>query len=316
MAAISIRNIIKQTSAIQDLMTLSNVARASRRAESYETLAKNLSNHIHHNVVRIEKILGEQELTPADLSVRSRRAYQWLKYLKNQENLESHLDGLQRINLYLPTIRIQPRYKNYKVEFSFFHISSLYKIQAKSSQIQITAQESFTSAPDKVLIALLETALGKPAQPAGPLIQEYTFSARYRSAREDLEYLDIPHGVFARGSVHDLAASFSRVNRTYFNGEITPPHLIWNNRTTFRKFGHYQWDTDTVMVSRTLDQRQVPEYVVDFVMYHELLHKKLGAPLVSSRRRVHTKKFRALEAEFPRYEEAQKYLNKISRKRN
>ncbi len=167
MAAISIRNIVKQTSVIQDLMTLSNVARASRGAESYENLAKNLNNHIHHNVVTIENILGKQELTPADMSVRSRRAYQWLKYLDNQENLDTHLDSLQRINLYLPTIKIQPRYKNFKVEFSFFHIGSLYKIQAKSSQIQITAQENFISAPDKVLIALLETALGKPAQPAG-----------------------------------------------------------------------------------------------------------------------------------------------------
>ena len=316
MAAISIRNIVKQTSVIQDLMTLSNVAKASRGAESYENLAKNLSNDIHHNVETIQKILDQQELTPAGLSVRSRRAYQWLKYLDNQENLDAHLDSLQRINLYLPTIKVLPRFKKHKVDFSFFHIGSLYKIQASSSQIQITAQESFISAPDRVLIALLETALGKPAQAAGQLIQEYTFSPLYKAARENLEYLGIPQGGFACGSAHDLAASFSRVNRTYFNGEITPPHLIWNNRLTFRKFGHYQWDTDTVMVSRTLDQRQVPDFVVDFVMYHELLHKKLGAPLLNSRRRVHTKKFRELEAKFPRYEEAQKYLNKISRKRN
>ena len=106
MSVISIRNIIKQTSLIQDLMTLSNVAQASRGSESYENLFRNLSIHIHHNVLTIENILGEQKLTPADLSVRSRRAYQWLKYLKNQENLDAHLDSLQRINLYLPTVMI------------------------------------------------------------------------------------------------------------------------------------------------------------------------------------------------------------------
>jgi hypothetical protein len=316
MAAIPIRNIIKQTSAIQDMMTLSKVARASQESESYENLAKNLSYDIHHNVLTIEKILDQQEISPTNLSIRSRRAYQWLKFLDRQENLDSHLDSLQRINLYLPTIKVQPRYKKHKVEFAFFHLGSLYQIQGKSSQIQITAQESFTSAPDRVLLALLEIALGKPAQPAHRLIQEYTFSPGYRKVRENLEYLGIPHGGFACGSVHDLVKSFIRVNLSYFNEEISTPHLTWNNRLTVRKFGHYQWDTDTVMVSRTLDQRQVPEFVVDFVMYHELLHKKLGARLVNSRRRVHTRKFRELEAKFHKYEEAQNYLNNLSRKRN
>jgi hypothetical protein len=316
MAAISIRNIVKHTNDIQDLMTLSKVARASRGSEPYEDLAKNIKNAIHPNVISIEKILARQGITPAGLSVRSRRAYQWLKYLDNHENLDTHLDSLQRIILYLPTITIQPKYKKYKVEFAFFHLGSLYQIRRNSSHMQITVQESFTTAPDKVLIALLESALGKPVQTTRLLVQEFTFSSGYRTAREKLEYLGIPQGGFASGSVHDLRESFSRVNRSFFNGEISRPHLTWNNRLTVRKFGHYQWDTDTVMVSRTLDQHQVPEYVVDFVMYHELLHKKLGARLVNSRRMAHTRKFRQLEAQYPRYQEAQKYLNKISQKRN
>jgi predicted metal-dependent hydrolase len=105
------------------------------------------------------------------------------------------------------------------------------------------------------------------------------------------------------------------VNREYFNGKIQQPHLVWNNRVTKRKFGHYQWDTDTVMVSRSLDDPRVPEFVVDFVIYHELLHKKRGSVLVNQRRVVHSKSFREEESCFARYSEAQEYLNKLSQKK-
>jgi len=296
-------------------MTLTKVANASQAGDSFQFLTTDLTQSIRHAVAPINLILDQQEKSPADLAIRSRRAYQWLKHLDKQENLDSHLDALQRINLYLPAVKLLPKYRKYGVEFIFFHTSALFQIQGKSSLIQITAQESLTSAPDTVLTALLETALGKPSQSTRQHIQEYTFSPYYQSTREHLEYLGIPKGSFSKGSVHDLAESFKRVNLSYFGDEITDPHLVWNNRLTVRKFGHYQWDTDTVMVSRTLDQRRVPEFVVDYVMYHELLHKKLGARLVNSRRMVHTSRFHQEEAKFARLDEAQRYLNKISRKR-
>ncbi|MCD6426040.1 MAG: hypothetical protein J7L35_11130 [Anaerolineales bacterium] len=315
MPSISIQNIVKQTSVIQDLMTLRNVASASQAGDSFQALNEDLKQNIHHSVAAIDLVLDQQDTSPADLAIRSRRAYQWLKHLDKQENLESHLDALQRINLFLPAVKLLPKYKRFRVEFIFFHTSALFQIQGKSSLIQITTQESLTSAPDTVLIALLETALGRPSQSTRQQIREYTFSPYYQSTREHLEFLGIPKGSFAKGSVHDLAKSFKRVNLAYFGEQISEPHLVWNNRLTVRKFGHYQWDTDTVMVSRTLDQRRVPEFVVDYVMYHELLHKKLGARLVNSRRMVHTNLFHQEEAKFARLDEAQNYLNKKSRKR-
>ncbi len=296
-------------------MPLSKVASASQAANSYQTLFADLKYHVHHTAAAVDKILNRQDKNPADLAIKSRRAYQWLKFLDNQENLTAHLDALQRINLFLPAVILLPKYRSFGIEISFYHTSALFQIQGKSSLIQITAQESLTTAPDAVLIALLETVIGKPSQTARQQIRDYTFSPPYQSTQESLEYLGIPKGSFAKGTYHDLTESFNRVNRDYFSKQLSEPHLVWNNRLTVRKFGHYQWDTDTVMVSRSLDQRQVPEFVVDYVMYHELLHKKLGVRLVNSRRMVHTDLFREQERKFARFDEAQKFLNKISRKR-
>ena len=294
-------------------MTLSKVAVASQGGSSYQSLLGQIKGHIQFSVEKIDEALLHREISAADLAVRSRRAYQWLKFLEEDQNLDAHLDSLQRINLFLPAVKTLPRYRRYQVDFLFYHIGSLYKIQGRSSSIEIAAQEGLITAPDSILIALLETALGKPSQINRKKIRDYTFTSAYKASRENLEYLAIPRGSFSRGSVHDLAESFKRVNRAYFNDEIPIPHLVWNNRLTFRKFGHYQWDIDTVMVSRTLDHSQVPEFVVDYVMYHELLHKKLGARQAKSRRLVHTGKFREEEAKFARLKQAQDFINKLSK---
>jgi hypothetical protein len=67
------------------------------------------------------------------------------------------------------------------------------------------------------------------------------------------------------------------------------------------------------MVSRTLDQAQVPEFVVDFLMYHELLHKQHGIHWVNGRGLAHTRAFYADERRFERFEEAEEWLKKLAR---
>ena len=68
--------------------------------------------------------------------------------------------------------------------------------------------------------------------------------------------------------------------------------------------------TDTVMLSVTLDDAGVPDQVVDFVMYHELLHRVLGAPVVDGRVRAHTPEFRRRERAFPDYDRARSWLDR------
>jgi hypothetical protein len=90
--------------------------------------------------------------------------------------------------------------------------------------------------------------------------------------------------------------------------------LIWNQALTGRKFGHYGRSTDTVMLSVSLDSPAVPEFVLDFVMYHELLHKKHGIPVVNERRVVHSAAFRAEERKSADYHEADRVLNELARR--
>jgi predicted metal-dependent hydrolase len=90
------------------------------------------------------------------------------------------------------------------------------------------------------------------------------------------------------------------------------PTLSWNRTLTARKFGHYQPSRDTVMISVTLDDPGVPDYVVDFVVYHELLHKKYGSMNVNGRRLSHSPAFRAEERRFADYHEAERVIHELA----
>ena len=314
MTTLTIKKLIKRTTIIQEMMTLSQIQAASRSQETFQVYLNDLKMNLFESVNSLDRILQDREKSPADLSIRSRRAYQWIKNLSNDVNLREHLDALQRINLFLPQIKKPGLFNKYRVDFAFFHLGSLYKIQRKNSSLEITAQECFVTAPDNVLIALLKVALEKEDSNSLKDIRNYTFSPTYQAARESLEYLNIPPDSYAAGSVFNLLDSFSRVNQTYFQGDLPKPHLVWSNRLTFRKFGHYQWDTNTVMISRTLDQPRMPAYVLDYVMFHELLHKKMGLKLVNHHRVAHTHAFRVEERKFKQFKEAQQKLNKLTKK--
>jgi hypothetical protein len=116
----------------------------------------------------------------------------------------------------------------------------------------------------------------------------------------------------ARGRHYDLEEVFRRVNADHFEGRLGRPVLAWNTVPARRKLGRYQFATDTVVLSRILDSPTVPTWVVDFIMYHELLHKSLGLRMTNGRQRAHTADFRQAEKAFPRYAEATTFIKRLS----
>ncbi len=111
-----------------------------------------------------------------------------------------------------------------------------------------------------------------------------------------------------KNDLFDLNEIFERVNETYFDGKIAKPRLTWSARVSKSTMGKYNYATDTLTLNRLLNRAGTPRYVLEFLMYHELLHKALGYQIVNQRRRVHTPRFRKLEKNFHQYREANDYL--------
>ncbi len=112
----------------------------------------------------------------------------------------------------------------------------------------------------------------------------------------------------AKGDVYDLHEIFSHLNQIYFDGKIPEPVLTWSARKTFRILGHHDSTHETIVVSRSLDAPRVPKYVVEFVVFHEMLH--IFHPTIhrDGRRYNHTPAFRRDEKQFAYFQEAEHWI--------
>ncbi|MBI3036995.1 hypothetical protein HYY73_04580 [Candidatus Woesearchaeota archaeon] len=96
-------------------------------------------------------------------------------------------------------------------------------------------------------------------------------------------------------SDESLESSFARVNEKYFFGIADKPNLRWG-LGSFRKLASYDYHTNTITVSSLF--RDAPQQLLDYLMYHELLHKKLKFSSSNGRVQHHSSEFRRLELDF------------------
>jgi len=115
-----------------------------------------------------------------------------------------------------------------------------------------------------------------------------------------------------RGRHYDLDAIFDDLNQRFFHGLMAKPVLGWSLRRSRTLLGHYDPSHNVIVLSRILDGAQVPAVAVEYVMYHEMLHLRYPTEHKGTRRSIHTKEFRAAEKLFPRFDEAQAVLKRLS----
>jgi hypothetical protein len=112
------------------------------------------------------------------------------------------------------------------------------------------------------------------------------------------------------GTFRDLEASFERVNEGYFGGRAGRPELTWSRHRSRSELGHYDETFNVLTISRRLDSRRVPLYVLDYVMYHEMLHMVYPARVRDGRRVYHTKEFLDAEKRFEHYARVMRWLKR------
>ena len=116
------------------------------------------------------------------------------------------------------------------------------------------------------------------------------------------------------GTFYDLEELFSDLNTKYFWGTLRKPKLTWSAKPTFRILGHFDSHHDTIVISRSLDSADVPRYVIEYVMYHEMLHVFHPTVHHNGRRYNHTPEFRRDEERFEKFEEADRWIELNARK--
>ena len=117
-----------------------------------------------------------------------------------------------------------------------------------------------------------------------------------------------------RGDVYDLDEIFDNLNFWYFRERLQKPILSWSARRTYRILGHHDSTHDMIVVSRSLDSADVPRFVVEYIVFHEMLHIHHPTVHHNGRRFNHTPVFRRDEKKFKHYRDAELWIEQNVRK--
>lgn len=109
-----------------------------------------------------------------------------------------------------------------------------------------------------------------------------------------------------------LEDSFNRVNERYFFNILEKPNLKWG-RDSFHKLGSYEYQADTINISSVFRKLADAE-ILDYIMYHELLHKKHKFKAKNQKNYSHTRVFKTDEKKFENQEIIEKKLKLICSK--
>jgi hypothetical protein len=107
-----------------------------------------------------------------------------------------------------------------------------------------------------------------------------------------------------------LLERFHLINEEYLSGLLEPPNLVWGGENV-RVLGHYDYGTNTITLSEVM--RHAGE-LLNYVIYHEMLHMKFRLEFKGMRAIHHSREFREWERKF-KLENAEKKLNEYLRKK-
>ena len=203
-----------------------------------------------------------------------------------------------------------------KVEFfAFANVNNT--IRLRDGKLLVRLSDLLEGAPEAILRAIAHILLAKMYRK--PIDRSH--AARYRKYVGSHEIMRKAHLVrqmrgrkllrSPRGHFYDLDSIFEELNTRFFHGLMARPRMSWSQTKTRRILGHYDPAHNAIIISRIFDNPAVPRYVLEYIVYHEMLHLKHPVKLRGSRRCVHSAEFQAEEKLFPRAVDANAFLKRL-----
>jgi hypothetical protein len=190
-------------------------------------------------------------------------------------------------------------------------------IRMREGRLLVRLSDLLEGAPENVIRAIAHILLAKMYR--RPIDTEH--AARYR------RYVSTQHMsrkahlvrqmrgrkriISAQGHAYDLDSIFEDLNVLIFYGLLARPQMTWSSDRARNRLGHYDPAHNAIVVSKIFDHPRVPQYVVEYIVYHEMLHLKHPVKLRGSRRCVHSGEFQAEERLFDRFEDAKEFLKRL-----
>jgi predicted metal-dependent hydrolase len=213
---------------------------------------------------------------------------------------------------------LRPRSPIPEIRVSFFRFANVNNtIRLREGRLLVRISDLLEGAPEPVLRSIAHILLAKMYRK--PINREH--STRYRRYVSTHHMSQKAHLVrqmrgrkrirSAQGHVYHLEEVFEDLNRRFFYGLLARPLMTWSGERSRNRLGHYDPAHNAIVVSSIFDHPRVPPYVVEYIVYHEMLHLKHPVKLRGSRRCVHSAEFQAEEKLFDQLDSAKEFLKRL-----
>ncbi len=190
-------------------------------------------------------------------------------------------------------------------------------VRLRGDTAYVRLSDILRSASRSVIEAAAALLLGRlyRRRPPADLLDIYRQFAHSRATRVQIMLLRRNRArkidLQPSGSHHDLHEMYHRLNERYFDRALRYPRLGWSKRSWRAQLGCFDPALNQIVINRMLDRREVPKYVVAYVLYHEMLHQKHPVKFERCRRESHSADFRREERQFSDYARAMKFLDRF-----
>jgi hypothetical protein len=179
--------------------------------------------------------------------------------------------------------------------------TSMLSVRRNKDEIRVRAHRMFLDAADEVVAEI--AGFIKDTKTPTPNIKNHI-----RARTADIKKTMPP--ISTLGRIFDLRPIFDRLNDEYFNGAVKST-ITWGGqscrrRVKKRRLGSYDHVLDLIRINPLLDKPGSSQCVLEFIIYHEMLHAHLGFRQTNGRRSAHNARFKAMERDFRDYDRAVK----------
>lgn len=149
--------------------------------------------------------------------------------------------------------------------------------------------------------------------------EDRSISTQVKAFIEDrLKKFDYSHEldlrkIHTQGTFYNLRKIYDEINLEYFDASLKL-YITWfgehhqKNRTRVT-FGLYHDPLKLIKIHRLLDKENIPDYLVSYVVYHEMLHHVCPSYYDETGiHQVHTKEFKEQETKFKYFDQAQEWI--------
>jgi len=186
--------------------------------------------------------------------------------------------------------------------------STMVSVRWDTGCTTVSLHKMFLNAPKNVMDEL--ACYIKEKSEISPLVKSYI--------HQGLEKVDYrgsvdPNILVTKGDVYDLEALYTKIEKRYFSTPLGL-RITWFGSKVLSPnsslvLGQYQRLLHLVRIHRVMDRKDVPQQVLEYVIYHEMVHHlhqpKMG---IGGKNLIHHNEFKQREKAFIGYEEVQEWM--------